>query len=202
MKISTDWVREEAQNLVQNAVVIDTETTGLGENDTIVELAAVRAFDRLVVFDSLVQPLSPVHPAAAAVHGIDPLKAYMQGTPADLAVSQMLVSIDDSSCTSITSYNLNFDRRLIEQSLLKKQSSNLGTILAPFIFMTNCNCIMELANRFFHEHLEWNADRSQFKRLSLERCLEIAGIKREGTAHRALSDALAATDLLRFIAGD
>ena len=200
--LTIEQIRQEARNLLEHAVVIDTESTGLGENDTIVELAAVRAFDRSVIFNSLVIPSSPMHPAAEAVHGISTIMAHAHGQSTNSAINDLIERASDASCTFITAYNLPFDRRLIEQSMLKNTTPPHPPHFISLLLMTDSPCIMELANRFFHEHLEWCQERSQFKRLSLEKCLKIAGIEREGIAHRALSDALAATDLLRFIAGE
>lgn len=67
-------------------------------------------------------------------------------------------------------------------------------------FFAAPQCTMELANRFFADELEWDSANSRFKRLSLERCMELAGIQREGKAHRALSDVLATVDLLQYMA--
>ena len=81
-----------------------------------------------------------------------------------------------------------FDRRLLLQTAYASGVSK--TVISGLISRSEeRSCIMELANRYFYEHLEWDHEKSCFKRLSLERCLEIAGIDREGTAHRALSDA-------------
>lgn len=54
--------------LLRGAVVIDTETTDLG--GAICELAVVDARTGIVLLESLVAAGQPIHPAAAAVHGI------------------------------------------------------------------------------------------------------------------------------------
>ena len=59
---------------------------------------------------------------------------------------------------------------------------------------------MELVNRHFIDHVLWDAEKSCFKRLSLARACEIAGIKYQGQAHRAIVDCHATLDLLKFIA--
>jgi len=198
MKKSIDWVQAAAQDLVEHAVVIDTETTGLGENDTVVELAVVGAKSREVIFDNLIVPYSPCHPAAAETHGIDMEAATRTGREPHSALVEVLGLTPQKR---LTAYNMVFDRRLLLQTAYASGVSK--TVISDLISRSEeRSCIMELANRYFYEHLEWDHEKSCFKRLSLERCLEIAGIDREGTAHRALSDALAATDLLRFIAGE
>lgn len=54
--------------LLRRAVVIDTETTDLG--GAICEIAVVDARTGVVLLESLVDAGQPIHPAAAAVHGI------------------------------------------------------------------------------------------------------------------------------------
>src|SRR5690606_25977554 len=96
----------------------------------------------------------------------------------------------------LTAFNRPFDLRLIHQSAY-------AAGVRPAIPEAPANtpvCIMELANRYFADHLQWDYSQSTFKRLSLKACLDIAVIQFEGEAHRALADALAASDLLNFIA--
>src|SRR5690554_2427286 len=143
MKKSIDWVQAAARNLVEHAVVIDTETTGLGENDTVVELAAIRAFDRSTVFNALILPNSPMHPAAAAIHGICGKTAFRFGRPVGKSIIELTQEVKSSSCTYITAYNLPFDKRLVEQSM-HKDPHLIPCELLNFLSMTDTHCIMEL----------------------------------------------------------
>lgn len=193
---------EVAQWMRNNCIVIDTETTGLSENDTIVELAAVNAGSRIVLIDTLVKPSSPMNAGAEKTHGISMMNAYENGWTAHHTIIQLYeISIASLEPCHIASFNWQFDTRMILQTAFK---SNYIMAHPAAIKLTQpadgTTCIMELANRYLHEHLEWDAEHSKFKRLSLEKCLQITGIQRHGTAHRALSDALAAADLLNFIA--
>lgn len=190
------YLIDEANYLLENFVMIDTETTGLGENDTIVELAAVDAQSREVIFDSLIVPYSPCHPAAAKVHGINMTHATNNGQQPQSALVDLLGL---ATTKSFTAYNMVFDRRLLLQTAYASGVSRIS-VAALLSRTENMLCAMELANRYFHDHLQWDYVKSCFKRLSLERCLDIANIEREGEPHSALSDALAATDLLRFMA--
>lgn len=215
MPVTREDLLHQVFDLIENGIVIDTETTGLGDNDTVVELAAVRVKDRSVLIDTLVVPNSPVGDAAYGVHGITATEASASGITITEAINQLY----DKACAlplskrSITAYNLPFDQRLITQSLhldLERDSTAMleakmawleATGIKPGSdFFAAPRCTMELATRLFIDHLEWDSNRSSFKRLSLERCVELAGIKREGTAHRALSDVLATVDLLHYFA--
>src|SRR5690554_7582336 len=113
MKKSIDWVQAAAQDLVEHAVVIDTETTGLGENDTVVELAVVDAKSRTVIFDSLIVPYSPCHPAAAKTHGINMAHATDLGQEPHSALVDLLGL---GTIKHLAAYNMPFDRRLLLQT--------------------------------------------------------------------------------------
>ena|SRR5690606_18350425 len=201
-------VIEQARWVRDNCIVSDTETTGLGENDTIVELAAVCPKTREVMVDTLVHPKSAMSAGAEKTHGISLREATADGISpgsafAILAASHMAYSSPQKPALYLAAFNRNFDARLIIQTAFRSNYQHPVELDKVFYITRKAEgttCIMELANRYLHEHLEWDAEQSKFKRLSLEKCLQITGIQREGIAHRALSDALAAADLLNFIA--
>lgn len=207
-------LQQKAAELLSRAVVFDTETTGLGPTDTIVEITAVAAKNRKVLIDTLVVPNSPMCGPAYAVHGIKVTDAMSQGVSVAAAVSNLLSdALKELERPSLVAFNLPFDMRLVTQSLYLETNQTTGSYHTRARWADASEgheegrfsppaCVMELANRYFSDQLVWDAERSSFKRLSLERCLELAGIQREGKAHRALSDTLATVDLLRFIAGE
>ena len=55
--------------LEANALILDTETTGLGDDAEVVELAVIDCAGA-VLLDTLVRPSGPVPAEAAAIHGI------------------------------------------------------------------------------------------------------------------------------------
>lgn len=194
MNIPTE-IKLAAQWIIENCIVLDTETTGLGENDTVIELAAMRACNGDTIINTLIKPLSIPHSKALAVNGISEEIAITTGD--DFANAAYHLRNEIQPTEFFTSYNLNFDERLMRQSSFKA-----GMINLPWPKPDGIICIMELANRAFHEHLEWDAEQSKFKRLSLARCCEITGIEFQGDAHRALVDVRATIALLHFIAND
>jgi DNA polymerase III epsilon subunit-like protein len=213
MPVTREDLLHRIYNLIEYGIVIDTETTGLGDGDTVVELAAVRVKDRSVLINTLVVPNSPMGDAAYRVHGITAVEASAGGITITDAFNQLHAKASALPMDKriISAYNLPFDQRLITQSLHLEDDS-AATLDAKMAWLEATGvkpdsriyaaprCIMELATRLFIDHLEWDSNRSSFKRLSLERCVELAGIKREGTAHRALSDVLATVDLLHYFA--
>lgn len=192
---------EAAQWIRDNCIVIDTDTTGLGENDTIIELAAVCPETRRMLIDTLVMPMSPMSAGAEKTHNISLQQAHASGWTPHSVITTLHERSESIGCHHIAAFNWQFDARMILQTAFK--TDNRPAYAAAIALTTPAGittCIMELANRYLHEHLEWDAEQSKFKRLSLEKCLQITGIQREGQAHRALSDALAAADLLNYIA--
>jgi DNA polymerase-3 subunit epsilon len=61
------WARELMER--RDWAVLDTEITGLGPDDEVIEIAVLDAHGR-VVLDTLVRPLRSIPPAAQAVHGL------------------------------------------------------------------------------------------------------------------------------------
>ncbi len=190
MSNQKDYLIGKAKKILECGIIIDTETTGLGENDTVVELAALRASDGVVLVNSLTAPRSVMQKAAEKTHGISEYEAF-SAQP----FFNVWNDLDVLDGEYFTSFNRGFDERLVRQSLFLSGFTGWPWNVPDKIF-----CIMELANRYFSEHLEWDSERSKFKRLSLARCLEIAGIEFKGDPHRALTDAIAARDLLIHIA--
>ena len=57
-------------------VIIDTETTGIGPCDEVIELAVLDTHGR-VLLDTLVRPTCPIDPGAARVHGLKIGRAHV-----------------------------------------------------------------------------------------------------------------------------
>lgn len=93
--------------------VIDTESTGLGADARIVEIAAVRfeGLREVARFSSLVNPGCPIPEAATAVHGIT--DGMVQDAPQlnDLAIDLLHVADDSVPCA----YNAPYDRGLLHR---------------------------------------------------------------------------------------
>lgn len=94
-------------------LVIDTETTGLGEDDEVIEFGAVDPLGRKV-FHCLVKPERHAEwPEAEKINGISPddVAFALPGSALSPAVSELL-----SSAGFIAGYNIRFDLRLLRQS--------------------------------------------------------------------------------------
>ena len=195
VKRTTFSTQDHAQYIIENCIVIDTETTGLDEKDVAIELAAVDAKTGIKIIDTLIRcDWGEIPKEAYNVHGIKELRT----APSQPAVIGMLVHAAYNQDKKLTAFNVHFDCRMLQQTTdepsVKKLISNIfGAHL----------CVMELANRHFaKDHAKWKPETAQFSRLSIAKCCEIAGIEFKGKAHRAMADVLATIDLLHYIAND
>lgn len=97
--------------LLHNPVYLDTETTGLGPQDEIIEVTVID-HDGTPLIDTLVKPGKPIPPDATAIHGI---------RNSDVSSAPAWVQIWDSLRSALFSrliviYNADFDLRMLRQT--------------------------------------------------------------------------------------
>jgi DNA polymerase-3 subunit epsilon len=165
-------------------VYIDTETTGLGPNAEVIEIAILDS-DGKLLYQSLVRPKGRIDPEAMRVHGIT--QAEVAGAPewADIwpQVESTLLN------RKIGIYNSEFDLRMLKQT---HQRAWLSWTLPDSAFF----CIMKLYARFYGD---WDRQRSGYRYHSLENAGRQSGILLPNS-HRAQDDALLARELLQYMA--
>ncbi|GAB6260428.1 3'-5' exonuclease [Photobacterium sp. R1] len=161
---------------LHNAVILDTETTGLGLKDEIVEVSVINALDGTVLFDSLVNPQRPIPWDAIAIHGIG---NHMVADSPDFGQiwPQLFNALNGRN---LLVYNADFDTRMIIQSL--KASTGESCDL-PVLSTT---CVMEWYAEFWGD---WDDARESYRWQKLtdaakQQQLDISGL----SAHRALAD--------------
>lgn len=155
-------------------VVVDTETTGIGKADRVVEIAAVRFEEgRCVGYSSLVNPQRHIPSFAEAVHGISNDMVANEPLFGEIfdAVRELLVG------AVVVAHNLPFDRRMIEQ-----EASRLGWELNIAGI-----CTLTVARRMHPERGGKGA-------FTLGALLNLYDIENDA-AHRALGDAEATARL-------
>ena len=181
-------VIKEARKLLESDVVIfDTETTGLGPDAEIVEVAALKV-DGTVLLDTLVKPRQLIPPDATAIHGI--ADEDVAGFP---RIESLLPRISGRD-QCLASYNLAFDERLIRRSLDRGGPFAAGSWRLP---VEQSHCIMRMYARY---HEAWSDYHQSYTLQSLGNALAQCGLEFEGRAHRAMTDAKAAAALLRYMA--
>ncbi len=90
---------------------LDTETTGLGAHDEVIEIAIVDAEGRPVV-NTLIRPQGEVPPEASRVHGLT--TAMLQGAPTWPEVWPQIQAAMAGRLVLI--YNADYDVRLMQQT--------------------------------------------------------------------------------------
>jgi DNA polymerase-3 subunit epsilon len=93
-----------------NAVILDTETVSMA--GSICEIAVVDAASGVTLLDTLVNPQTPIDPAAHAVHGISDDEVSAPGVPLWPEVYRQLADVTNGRI--ILAYNASYDRGVIE----------------------------------------------------------------------------------------
>ena len=187
MDIITE-ARREAIAAAQRAiarplVVFDTETTGLGRQAQVIEIAALD-LDGNILLDTLVKPTVPVPTDATEIHGIKDEDLADAPTVSDIWPEIELIFRGGAP----GSYNLAFDRRILNQSL---QANGHDPLALDGL------CVMTLFAEFYGEYNDYHRS---FTWQSLTNAARFSGVNVDGPAHRALSDAQMALGVLKHIA--
>jgi DNA polymerase III epsilon subunit-like protein len=175
----------EAQAMIEsNPVYLDTETTGLGKYDQVIEIGLVDDQGN-VLFDQLVKTHKKIDPAAGRVHGIT--EKMLESAPTWESVWSQAEAILMNRRIGV--YNVEFDVRLIKQS---HYPSGIRWSLPEENFFD----IMKLYARFYGDRDPYH---HSYRYQSLEQAGRQCGI-RLPNSHRAVDDCLLARALLHHIA--
>lgn len=158
-----------------DALILDTETTGLGSDAQVIEIA-ILDLTGCVLLDTLVRPTIPVPLDATVVHGLD--DDALDGAPAFPDVWPQLADLLTGRL--VLAYNADFDRRLLQQT------ATLHGLELPAV---GFRCLMEWATRHLNRR-RW---------LSLDRAAFILGCECGEPRHRALGDARTALAILQVL---
>ncbi len=177
--------RRWAQDLMKRGFyVLDTETTGLGKDDEIVQIAIVDQ-DGKRVLNELIKPTIPIPPGASKVHGIYDRDVEYASNFKDIytALSKLLAG------QIVIAYNMDFDRRMLRQS-----GAKYGL---PEIRMGERGCAMKQYARY-KGTTGW---RRGYKWHRLGNAVVQEGLP-VVDAHSALGDALMTLALIRKMAAE
>lgn len=170
-----------AKNFLQkDFVILDTETTGLGNDDEIVEIAIISKYGSTIL-DTLIKPSKPIPPEVTAIHGIT--NEMVENAPSFNEVWQEIIPKINGKRVLI--YNADFDARMIEQSSQNKdQCLNFSY-----------ECLMKWYAQFYGNWSSWH-DNYKWQKLPPY----ILTDYRELKPHRALHNCLASLQLLHEMA--
>lgn len=175
-------IRRAREIIDAKPIYIDTETTGLGKDAEIIELAVVDD-DGQVLLNQLFRPQLPIPPEATRLHKITnemvagkPLWGIYWPTIRGLFFGQTLAI-----------YNADFDLRMVYQN-----NDRYGIRRETL----NGFCVMKLYAQF---RGVWDSQRNQYSWFRLEQAGADAGINIPNS-HRAVDDTQLTRALLHWIA--
>jgi len=171
--------------LAASPIYLDTETTGMGYRDEVVEIAILE-HDGSVVLDSLVKPIGKISSDAFAVHGITQEMVADAPTWGELW-PEVEASLKDRV---VAIYNAEFDNRMMMQSNRLHGLSWMPPYKDSF-------CIMNLYAQFYGQ---WNSYRKSYTWQSLDSARRQSSIEIPNT-HRAKDDTLLARAVFHYMAG-
>ena len=177
--------------LAVEPIIFDTETTGLGDKDQIVEISCIASTGD-VLLDTLVRPTIPVPEEATAIHGIS--NDDLVNVPTIYDLTPRLHELFDNKTT--LSYNIAFDRRLLKQSL---EAVGIGWPKEwdHWWGRAERHCIMQCYAEYWGA---WHSYHESYTWQSLINALDQCGLVVEGNLHRALTDTRASLALLKHMA--
>lgn len=184
-------IRKWAAGLLQreDLVILDTETTGLGSTDEVIQIGAIDAAGT-VLLDTLVRPARvTVGAGAEKVHGIK---------TADLGGAPSLAELDDDLLRllqdrPVAVYNVPFDRSKLGRSAWANGRTDLMRL---FVREVEWHCVMEAYAAYYGQRRGRG-----YKWQSLTAACEQQGIEING-AHTAVGDAQMTLALLRKMAAE
>lgn len=168
--------------LADDPLVLDTETTGLGYQAQIVELAIINAAGE-VVLETRLRPTVPIEAGAERVHGIGAADLARAPSWPDVAaeIEALLTG------RTVVIFNARFDKGLL------RQTAEAFGDRAQWLDTVRTRCAMYLAAEAY-------GPTNSHGTISLANAMDDAGVEWRGPAHSAAADALAALDVVKAIA--
>lgn len=159
--------------LDNNALILDTETTGLEWGSEIVEISIIEARTGKVLLDTLVYPLLPIPQETIDIHGIT--DEMTEDAPMFFEIAETISDILKDRV--VIAYDAAFDKKMLNSS-----ADKFGDTI-------NLECNFQCAMLAYAQFKgDWNHGHGDFKWHSLVNAAKQQGIMLEGTAHRALYD--------------
>ena len=179
-----------------DAIVFDTETTGIGQDAEIVDISCVD-LDGTVLLNTLVCPTRPIPPEATQVHGI--CNADVEGSP---TFDGLIGYVDELFRERlVVAYNLDFDLRMINQSLRHRGvSTRPYQPMGNIAYATHWGPGLCAMLTFAQWHGEWNYSKKGYRWHKLNLAARRLAVPFPEPQHRAQSDALATAGVVKALA--
>lgn len=162
---------------LENAVILYTETTGLGSDARICEISIIEPLSGDVLYSNLVSPLRSIPDDAQKIHGIT--DADVQFSPSfDYVWNEIKALLFDKK---VITYNFDFDYRMISQSL-----SDFDYPLQNLPSFVSGDCAMQWYSEFFGQFDDYHGE---YRWQSLSNACKQQGVDvSDLRAHTALAD--------------
>lgn len=166
-----------------NAVILDTETTGLNDGE-IIEIAIVDVATGGILMNERIKPVDGIPADSTAVHGITEdhvanlpgFEAFVTEIKGHLAGKDVIV------------YNATYDRKMLHRS-----AEHAGIARTNWKAFSNWLCAMEAFSPIYGE---WNAKYGNYKWQKLTTAAEYYDIPTQH-AHSALGDCFMTLEVVR-----
>jgi len=171
--------------------ILDTETTGLGDDAEVCQIAVIDAAGRTIL-NTLVQPTKPIPAGASAIHGIT--NEAVAKAPKWGPVSRFLYALLGDK--NVLIYNANYDLRVMQSStVLSDQNSGGGGYDVATLIEDKSHCVMLEYAEFYGD---WNDYRGSYRWQKLSAAARQCGVAVEN-AHDALGDCLMTLAVVRHM---
>lgn len=169
--------------LAVDPLFIDTETTGIDDNDQVIEIAVVDK-SGTVLLETRLRPSVEIQPGAQALHGIS--AENLVDAPTWTETAPHLRRLFEGR--TVIAFNHHFDSRLLQQTA-QAHGDNCLSWDWQYIEL----CAMDLAAKAY-------GATNRHGSISLAAAVSAAGIDWQGEAHSAAGDALTTVALVKAIA--
>lgn len=168
-----------------DALILDTETTGLGSGAEIVEICLIDVAGNPLL-NTLIRPTKYIPDEAIAIHGIT--NDMVATAPTWLDIHERFLSL--VADRTVVIYNADFDVQMIHQTSKKYD------LVSPQIKSV---CAMAMYSHFWGE---WDYRRDNWHWQKLSDAAKQQGVRVEGNAHRALADCLMTLGVVNAVAAN
>lgn len=189
-KTIADWFKSDY-------LIIDTETTGLRDDDEIIEISIINMRGETLL-DTLIKPTRLIPAEATAINHItDEMVAVAPSWPE--VYPQVMQIIDGRRWLA---WNSRFDARLMTQtSLLTGVYADYRSAQVIEAYRAVHDSQIDAKQIYSQWYGDFDDDRSNFVRQSLSAAVGQQNVQISGVAHRALADCLMVLGVLESVMG-
>lgn len=176
-------VAARSADLLATAILIDTETTGVGDDSEVIEIAILDS-NGSTLLNTLVRPTQPIPAEATSLHRITDAMVANAPTWPEIALQYEAIIAG----RTVVAYNAQFDQRVISQTYQRygMDAPELTTACAMLLYAS-------WNGEWVEGQLGW-----QWRWIKLGEAARECGVLVEG-AHRALADTQMTLGVLRYL---